>query len=115
LPFAANAPLLARRAAAAFAVTADLDGQSDAVMIIASELVANAFVHGRSPIELVLDHDDGHITIGVHDGGSIPERIRQRTPDRAGGRGLQIVNALADTCVSERTADGVRVRATLRK
>jgi anti-sigma regulatory factor (Ser/Thr protein kinase) len=60
-----------------------------------SELVTNAIRHGTGPLTLRLSrHDDG-VVVEVTDGGAGTPRRRRATLDDEGGRGLQLVGALA--------------------
>jgi anti-sigma regulatory factor (Ser/Thr protein kinase) len=69
----------------------------DAVLLTVSELVANAHVHARSTAELVLAWDSECLHVTVHDSSSqLPER-RQPGEEALGGRGMLLVDALADT------------------
>ena len=76
-----------------------------------SELVTNAVVHagGRSELRATLDTA---LTVSVRDrGGAAPDAAPDADPDplRVHGRGLQLVEALADRWGSERDAVGSRV------
>lgn len=62
------------------------------VLIVVSELVANAVRHAPGPCTLRLRIDREALEIAVDDGGAEPPT--PRTPDRAGGRGLHLVSAL---------------------
>ncbi|MEU3029925.1 ATP-binding protein [Streptomyces incarnatus] len=76
------------------------DGRvNEAVTLIAAEFVANAVRHGRVPgrdFHLRLAEEDGVVRLEVSDtrGERLPER---RVPCGEGGRGLILVEALADT------------------
>lgn len=92
-----DAPAEARRA-----VDDLLAGSSDSrfafyLRLIASELVKNAVLHGseRDPIKLDASLFDGAAELHVESGGKLSmKRLRARR--REGGRGLEIVDALAD-------------------
>jgi anti-sigma regulatory factor (Ser/Thr protein kinase) len=76
-----------------------------------SELLTNAIVHagGRIEVRATLD---GALTVSVRDrGGPAPDAAPDPDPDplRVHGRGLQLVEALADRWGSERDATGSRV------
>ncbi|MFI9809113.1 ATP-binding protein [Streptomyces sp. NPDC052301] len=68
----------------------------DAVLLAVSELVTNAHTHAHSAAQLILTWDNSCLHIAVHDDSS--ELPAPRTPDteRTGGRGLLLVDALAD-------------------
>ncbi|GAA0274091.1 hypothetical protein GCM10010302_09660 [Streptomyces polychromogenes] len=68
----------------------------DSVVLTVSELVTNAHVHARSGAQLILVWDGRCLHVTVHDASSrVPE---QRRPDDGalGGRGMLLVDALAD-------------------
>ncbi len=76
-----------------------------------SELVTNAIVHAGGLIELRATLDTA-LTVSVRDhGGAAPDAAPHADPDplRVHGRGLQLVEALADRWGSERDAEGTRV------
>ena len=67
----------------------------DAVLLV-SELVSNAILHGRPPIELRLRRDTEHVVVEVDDGATVLPRKLRPTPDDEHGRGLVIASLLAD-------------------
>lgn len=67
----------------------------DTAVLLTSELVTNAIVHGRTSSELQVSSPLGLLRVLVHDDNpTAPERVRPG-PDRRGGRGLILVEALA--------------------
>ncbi|GAA2810892.1 MULTISPECIES: ATP-binding protein [Kitasatospora] len=68
----------------------------DAPCLILSELVTNALVHGGGAPAVVLELRGGRLYITVSDASPVP--VVRRAPDdaRTGGRGLDLVDALAD-------------------
>lgn len=68
------------------------------LMLIASELVTNAIMHGQQPIELCADWD-GRCVRTSSTKVTATSRPSGRLPERAvGGRGLLLVEALSDRC-----------------
>ncbi|MEW6473594.1 MAG: ATP-binding protein [Actinomycetota bacterium] len=67
------------------------------VALLTSELVTNAVVHARTPIELGVVQDDDRILVAVGDRRSAPPKVPEHRPERAGGRGLWLVGQLSDT------------------
>ena len=62
-----------------------------------SELVSNAFEHGRGQVVLRLQVDEGIVRGEVIDeGGGFEHEIRARGPDDIRGRGLLLVAKLTD-------------------
>lgn len=93
-----SAPQLARRA-----VDALLDERGSAscacsLRLIASELVNNAVMHGseQEPIRLEIRLFPDVVELRLHNGGSRLRMRDLRTRRRVGGRGLEIVDALAE-------------------
>ncbi len=99
LPNDLLSPSLARRSIEAFVAAYRLDGEArDAMVVIASELVTNAIVHGDAPVVLSVSFQASDMTIEVFDGDPRGEGVRLRAADDPdpGGRGLRIVASLAD-------------------
>ncbi|MFD7438236.1 ATP-binding protein [Streptomyces sp. NPDC059861] len=68
----------------------------DSVVLAVSELVTNAHVHARSTAQLILTWDTECLHVTVHDASSrLPEQ-RGSDDGALGGRGLLLVDALAD-------------------
>jgi anti-sigma regulatory factor (Ser/Thr protein kinase) len=95
---------------------------SDTAALLAAELAANAVTHGRVPgrdFELRLTHTPGVLFIEVSDTRGErrppqPGHLPTPEPDADSGRGLLIVEALADRwSVLDRTPVGKTVRAEL--
>ena len=69
----------------------------DEVLLLASELVTNAILHGRSEVRVGVSCVDFHVRVTVHDENSRrPVRVSQ-DPDALDGRGLALVAALASS------------------
>ncbi|MBV2357056.1 ATP-binding protein [Streptomyces sp. J2-1] len=86
----------------------------DSVLLTVSELVTNAHVHAQSAAQLILAWDRECLHVTVHDSsGRLPE---QRRPDGGalGGRGLLLVDALADEWETHRCPNGKDVVACFR-
>jgi anti-sigma regulatory factor (Ser/Thr protein kinase) len=63
--------------------------------LVVSELVNNAFLHGRGEIRLALRLDGGRVSGDVLDGGDgFPPTVSEHRPDEAGGFGLGLVRSL---------------------
>ncbi|MEU8844608.1 ATP-binding protein [Streptomyces roseus] len=108
----------ARRAARAFlerlrrpAMTAEA---ADNVVLVVSELVANALRHGGGGCTVELMAQEEGLEVAVHD--ASPHAPRTRTPDMggAGGFGWPMVNRLARaTAVTRQATGGKTVSALL--
>ncbi|WP_229816179.1 ATP-binding protein [Streptomyces lucensis] len=83
----------------------------DSVVLAVSELVTNAHVHARSTAQLILTWDQECLHVTVHDASSrLPEQ-RQAGDDALGGRGMVLVDALADDWKAHRCPRGKDVTA----
>lgn len=90
-----TAPGLARRAAQdQFGGQLSRQQLTDLVLVI-SELVGNAIIHGQGEIVLRLQLDGTTVRGEVIDqGGGFEHEIRARGPDDVGGRGLLLVESM---------------------
>ena len=80
----------------------------DAVLLV-SELVSNAILHGRPPIELRLRRTPEEVLVEVDDGATVLPRKLRPTPDDEHGRGLVIASLLADRWGTRPLRDGKSV------
>jgi anti-sigma regulatory factor (Ser/Thr protein kinase) len=68
----------------------------ESALLVSSELVTNAFKHGRGKIELRLRLLGNFLRIEVIDEGrGQAPAVRQEKPDESGGWGLRIVDQVA--------------------
>ena len=117
LPHTLAAPGLARRYLTSMAAVwpAEL---LDRVVLLTSELVTNAVVHGLGPVQLLLGDNGDRLRVEVSDGapGLLPRTPRRPADVNESGRGLLIVDRLADRwgCRSRRTPPGKIVWFELR-
>jgi signal transduction histidine kinase/DNA-binding response OmpR family regulator/serine phosphatase RsbU (regulator of sigma subunit) len=81
----------------------------DDLVLVVSELAANAVLHGRPPIQLRLRRTATHIVLELHDTAPYLPRKQRPTPDDEHGRGLQLVSSLCDRWGTRPTADGKAV------
>ena len=72
------------------------ESRIEPVMLVANELVANAIVHARSAPVLSLAETGSDLMLRVADGSQSLPVPRSSAADEIGGRGLQLVDALAD-------------------
>lgn len=85
----------------------------DDACLIVSELVTNAVRHARSDIAVALSRISGVVRVAVADADPRPPTVRCPDPDEPGGRGLQMVAALARTWDCEAVPGGKIVWADL--
>ncbi|MFD9321709.1 ATP-binding protein [Streptomyces sp. NPDC060053] len=83
----------------------------DSILLAVSELVTNAHVHARSAAQLILTWDEECLHVTVHD--ASPHLPEPRDPGNSapGGRGLLLVDALADSWEAYRCPRGKSVTA----
>ncbi|MBK5222255.1 MAG: response regulator [Acidimicrobiia bacterium] len=90
-----SSPIAARRFVVGFLAQRECDHLIDDAVLVVSELVTNAVVHARSTSDLTLHLRPGVLRIEVTDRGAGTPNPRSPGAHETGGRGLQIVSALA--------------------
>ena len=76
------------------------------VLLVITELVDNVVQHTDGGGELHLARDDHAVHLEVYDQSRAFPQLQRRDPRRAGGRGLQLVAAIAETWGSRPTPTG---------
>ena len=84
------------------------------VILVANELVANAIVHARSAPVLSLAEAGSDLMVRVADNSPSEPAPRAATTNEAGGRGLLMVEALADQWGCDAHAQGKVVWVTFK-
>ena len=86
------------------------------VELLVTELVANVVDHvgGESVLSLELEYSDGWLLIAVIDGSAVRPVVGELRGDQPRGRGMQIVEAIADEWGVDDVDDGKRVWFVLR-
>lgn len=102
LPAARTAPRDARRFTARTLHDWKADHVTEEAELIVSELVTNAFRHADSPSRLTLSMDGDCLRIEVVDHGSGGAVRRHARPDDVSGRGLLLVEVMADRWGAQR-------------
>jgi anti-sigma regulatory factor (Ser/Thr protein kinase) len=69
---------------------------TERVMLLTSELVTNAYRHAGSETRVSVRCEDDHVRVEVRDSGRGGLELRPQDTNRTNGRGLHIVDALAD-------------------
>lgn len=78
----------------------------EAAQLLVTELVTNAVRHGAGPVRVQTRILDDRLHVGVADDGEGQPSLQQAPTLAMGGRGLYIVNALADRWGVERSIAG---------
>jgi anti-sigma regulatory factor (Ser/Thr protein kinase) len=78
----------------------------DDAVLLTSEAVTNAVVHAGTPIDVVVTVDAAMARIEVHDGQPDLPVARDPAPDDASGRGLRVIEALAEAWGVQHSVDG---------
>jgi anti-sigma regulatory factor (Ser/Thr protein kinase) len=104
-----SAPVSASKARAfveSVLARADLDHLAYTATLLVSELVANAILHSGTSLEVVVKCADDRVRVEVHDGNpQLP--VRKHYSNLSGtGRGLLLVEQMAASWGSDRTAGG---------
>jgi anti-sigma regulatory factor (Ser/Thr protein kinase) len=86
------------------------------LQLITTELATNSLEHTDGECRLALWKRDGHLVCEVADSGRLNDPLVGRRPPPAGqgGRGLFVVNAVADLVRRHATEDGTTIQAYLR-
>ncbi|PSL47155.1 anti-sigma regulatory factor (Ser/Thr protein kinase) [Saccharothrix carnea] len=107
-----------RRLVADQARRSPLDAEAIADLeLIATELVTNSLRHTGAGCRLRIWRDGAHLICSVEDDGRLTDPLAGRRPPepgQRGGRGLLLVNQLADLVRTHATAHGTTVTAFLR-
>ncbi len=88
--------------------------QVDNALYVVTELVSNAVRQGDGPIRIRLELADQALTVAVFDRGHRMPLLMEPGPESTGGRGLKVVDSLADRWGVEAELDGKTVWAQLR-
>ena len=81
----------------------------DVVILLASELVTNAILHARSPMELRLVTFDARVRVEVHDSSPIEPVLRIYEDEAMTGRGLALVESFSSRWGVEPDREGKAV------
>lgn len=96
LPAQPTAPARARRFVSATLGKWHVDGGDDAVLVV-SELVTNALLHARSPMTVRLaEEPDGALRLSVEDASPVAPRTRAFSIESGTGRGLRLLESIAE-------------------
>lgn len=74
-----------------------LDDLADAVTLLTSEVVTNALLHAGTPMVLRLRPSGTGVEVEVQDGSALPPARRHYSATATTGRGVEVLDALADS------------------
>jgi anti-sigma regulatory factor (Ser/Thr protein kinase) len=114
LPRSVASPARARREASRFAAAHDVSNRAEPALVVLSELVTNAVLHGAEPIQASVSCHEDALRIEVFDGDPDTSElvpVAARDAVDPGGRGLQIVDALSRSWGVTRRGEGKTVWA----
>ncbi len=86
---------------------------AEAARVVVNELVTNALVYGRSPVDLSLRRTASMLYVEVFDASGHVPRRRLASPDDEGGRGLHLVGELSERWGVRPAGDGKAVWAAI--
>ncbi|HSE69422.1 MAG TPA: SpoIIE family protein phosphatase [Nocardioidaceae bacterium] len=89
-------------------------GQSDAVMLVISELVTNAVRQGDGVVKITLEVAEGTLLVEVFDSGHRLPTLSDSAVDSTRGRGLQLIATVSDDWGVREELGGKTVWARLR-
>ena len=104
LPAGSSSPGLARGFVTSWLTAWGLEHLCDRVLLATSELVTNAVVHGKLPLEVEVETDGRDLRVTVTDPVPRPPRIQSRDARSSTGRGVAIVDDVADAWGSDLVA-----------
>ena len=108
-------PGQARAAVHACADRLRLDGVRDDIVLLVSEMVTNAIRHASPPVRLEIAAGDSDVVVAVCDGSPVQPAPRDPGEDAEGGRGMLLVDLLADDHGVRTDPPGKAVWARLRR
>ena len=79
---------------------------AEATVLLTNELISNAVLHARTDMELRVRTEDDVLRVEVHDGNSRRPSPSPTPADATSGRGLHLVESLAERWGVEGTPDG---------
>lgn len=95
LPAALSSVALAREFVAGTLAEGDASDLNEDAVLLTSEVVTNALLHAGGGCVVTVDVDEGTVRIEVHDEDHQSPMARRPRSDEEGGRGLELVDAIA--------------------
>lgn len=101
-----DAAAIARRHVRTLLQQWGLDELVDPVLLLTSEVVTNALLHGGTTLTLTVGRAGAGVRVSVEDGSTVPPARRRRSTTASTGRGVQLLGDVADDWGWEHTASG---------
>src|SRR6478735_2944375 len=89
----------------------DVQADPDRVGLVVTELLTNALIHGREPVEIHASTVEDHLRIEVRDSSEAVPHQRRAEPTDVTGRGLMLVAGLVERWGVDQSGDGKLVWA----
>lgn len=86
-----------------------LEALADTVVLLSSELVTNVVLHATGPAQLRVGEHAGGVRVEVSDGSTVGPVGRSSSATATTGRGLRLLDDLADSWGCDLTPDGKTV------
>jgi len=96
LPPTADSVPRARELIRSLYASTGVDADSDTVLLLVSELVSNAVRHAGGAVEVCARQVGSTLRVEVSDGSATMPQVQVHSIESTGGRGLQMVDELAD-------------------
>ena len=90
-----------------------LEHLAETARLLTSELVTNAVLHARTAMTLAMEPTETGVRISVTDGSPIPPALRRHSLTATTGRGLRLLDQLADAWSVDGSNGGKTVWFTL--
>lgn len=114
LPVGLTAPAQARRFLQEAGCSAHATSLLEPAVLLVSEMVTNAVLHGGPPLVVEVDCDEVSLQVRVRDGGAGLPLARTAADDDEGGRGMALLSLLSHDWGVEPDPDGKVVWFRLR-
>jgi len=107
LPPTADSVRRARELIRSLYASSGIHADCDTVLLLVSELVSNAVRHAGGAVEVSARQVGETLRVEVSDGSPQMPQVRDHSVDSTGGRGLQMVDKLADRWGAEPAGPGL--------
>jgi len=109
LPAAARSVPEARRCVMQTLAAWGLDGLTETAVLLTSELVTNSVLHARTDVVVTVTREPDGARVAVTDGSPLPPALRHHSSTATTGRGIRLLDQLADSWHAEPSGAGKTV------